>query len=286
MDERVGVRVGGSLLLIGLVGSAGACVFPDTDVDVVGDLTNPGTVRIIEPIPLTPEADAACAEAVPGFGACPLPPNTTPFGLLHDEQRPLCVCPDGDGNELGIIDVYVEDPDVDEEGQPRDTILGALMLDVPTDIDPADFDPADYLAYENLLSPTTPAQRAQLGLFSYRDAIDRPTPQVRTWALASATTQKVDLCNDNDGDPLSPGLHTLRLVVTDRPWYVPVTLDEDGRPIREKGTLVRVADAEPMIGVPDLPGGATYAVANWVFRCLDAADPSVTTCNCKEPTSG
>ena len=90
---------------------------------------------------------------------------------------------------------------------------------------------------------------------------------------------------DNAAAPdgkLTPGLHSLRVIVTDRPWYRPfeygpdgmVVLDADGEPVRVDATAATV-------GVPDLPGGATYSVADYVFRCRDGLDPDAG-CNCAE----
>ena len=66
---------------------------------------------------------------------------------------------------------------------------------------------------------------------------------------------QIDLCN-GAGLPLSLGYHTLRVIVSDAPWFNP-TEDEQTREI----------------GVPDLANGATYDTLEYVFHCDDKSDP-------------
>jgi hypothetical protein len=273
------VRVG----VVAVVAAMGACIIPDGDLDVRGDAVNPGTVRFVEAIAMTPAAHLACRVASRGeLSSCPLVPATLPFGAI-DPAEPLCVCPGGrDDNALSYLDVYVEDPDLDQDGRPKDAIYGALLLDLPA----ASVDPRPYVAYANLLPPTVPAANVNLGFNSYSDAIERPEPLVRRLTIGDSDT-RVDLCNDNPAAPdgnLEPGLHSLRLIVTDRPWYREVLLD-DGEPVFDDADeLVRVPVEEASIGVPDLPAGATYAIADYVFRCeQDDDDPETPeTCECVE----
>jgi hypothetical protein len=65
-----------------------------------------------------------------------------------------------------------------------------------------------------------------------------------------------------------------------------VAQDKDGAPSRDSdGQLVREGD--PLLGVPDLPGGATYDVAHYVFECLDeTAMPETGVCDCDDPMEG
>jgi hypothetical protein len=202
------------------------------------------------------------------------------LGLLAIEGVPFCTCEPGflDQNALRAFDILVEDPDVDENGDPADTILGALLLDLPTGAD----DPSSYVAYPNLLSGTEPATIYQLGLGGYRNPIERPPPQLRSWTLGRDTGD-VDLCNDNAAAPdgkLAPGLHSLRLVVTDRPWYRPFVRDEDGEPIRDSANRpIPDEDAMPLVGVPDTPAGASYAIADYVFECHSTMEEGIS-CFC------
>lgn len=275
---------------IALLALTTGCIIPDKHIDVQQDFSNPGPVRIIQPIPMTAQADEACRDASELLLGCPVPPDTLPLGLIDPDQGQLCVCPERDDNALQHFDIYVEDPDFEEDEQGRrrakDTLLGAFLLDVPPEVispDPLGDDLVDasqYVAYENYLSPTTPA-RTFPGLLpgTYRDAIERPTPLVRSWTIGQE--QSLDLCNDDNKAKLEPGLHTLTLVVTDRPWYVPVKLD-DGEVQRDReGNLVR-ADADPRLGVPDLPAGASYAVGSYVFRCRDGTSGMDMACNCSQ----
>jgi len=157
----------------------------------------------------------------------------------------------------------VEDPDIDAAGDPRDEILGALLLDVPADAE----DPSDYVAYTGRLPPEKPARRY---LAQDVQTIERPDPHLKFWSLGDRGGT-VDLCNDEDGNKLGIGLHELRLVVTDRPWYRPLMLDLTGEPVRdEDGELVY---GDPVSGMPDLRAGATYDTTTYVFQCHDGADP-------------
>lgn len=263
---RVVVAATGASLLV-------ACIVPDSSLQVRGDATNPGAVRLIQAVTVSQEASDACDEASVDLTSCPVVPETLPFGAI-DPATPLCVCPGRDGNALSFFDIYVEDPDVDEDGRPKDAILGALLLDLPA----ATVDPAPYLAYGNLFPATVPAASVNLGFNSYTNAIERPEPLVRRWTVGAETP--VDLCNDNVANKLEPGLHSLRLIVTDRPWYRALELD-DGEVQFDDDELVRKPIEEASIGVPDLPLGASYAIADYVFRCADGDDPEAN-CNCEE----
>ncbi len=248
---------------------AGACIIPDSGIVVQGQFENPGTVRIVEAVAMSPEADDACADVSVELAGCPLPPLTLPFGLVGADAS-LCVCPAGDDNRLGFVDIYVEDPDVDDNGEPTDPIYGALLLDLPDDAD----DPSRFVAYENFLSPFDPAVRFTGGgaVGGYADSIARPTPQLRSWTLGRELG--VDLCNDNAASKLSVGLHSLRLVVTDRPWYRPVVRDADGKVmLNDRDEPQRAPDDEALPGVVDGPAGASYAIADYVFRCDDGNMP-------------
>lgn len=247
------------------VGVLGGCIIPDSQPIVRKDLGNPGAVRLVEPIPLTRRAHEACQDVEPGLVACPMPLPTQPLGLIDfsEQDQPFCVCPGRDANALGSFEIFVEDPDVHRAEVPRDDILGAFLLDLPRNFDPEKDDPSDFLAYQNYLSPSAPAQLVPL---LDRTQIGRRNPNLKSWILAPESG-RVDLCNDNDGRKLEPGIHTVRLIVTDRPWYVPVELDENGRVVRDDRGNAIPSNSEPLVGVPDLPGGATYATASIVFRC-------------------
>ena len=258
-----------------------ACIVPDSSIQVQPNRTNPGTVRIVQAVALSGEANAACAE-VPGFEVCPLPQETIVPGLIELENQAFCVCQSGsDTNALRGFYIYVEDPDVDEDGEPRDALLGAFLLDVVPGEEPSQF-----VAYTNYFPTSRPAQPANAG--TYEQPIERPPTNLRSWALGTDTT--LDLCNDNNGVALDPGLHNLRLIVTDRPW--PFRIEPDGDrapndafpfPAIEEDQFVRAATEDPLVGVPDLPGGASFDVADFVFRCIDeTTEQGTSVCNCEE----
>jgi hypothetical protein len=258
------------------------CIIPDTQLQVRGEAVNPGAVRLVQATALTRSANTECNRVQRELASCPMVPETLPFGLVAPETGDFCVCPQVDGRALNYFDIYAEDPDLDGQDRPKDSIFGVFLLDMPASAD----DPPSHVAYEHLLSPTTPAVLQQFGIGSYADAIERPEPQVRRWTIGDAETQ-VDLCNDNASSPdpkLEPGVHSLRLVVTDRPWYRPFVFDSDGEiAVDERDEPVRVPVEEAAIGVPDTPAGATYAIADYVFRCRDGRPPAPSaSCACAE----
>jgi len=251
---------------------ASGCIIPDRFLDIQAELVNPGGVRIVEAIPVSEEADDACNQAVLELGACPVPPPQLSYGFIAGN---FCRCPERDANALRQFDIYVEDPDVDEEGNPTDAIFGAFLLDLPAVTN----DPSSSLAYANLFPPTEEPVRTPLGFGSYADSIERPDPILQNWVVGEGSG--VDLCNDNAGNKLDLGMHSLRLMVTDRPWYRPFDL-VDGEVVIENGEAKRVGEDMAVIGVPDLPGGASYATADFVFRCGDGESAMTTdTCNCE-----
>lgn len=267
----VGVAAIASLAIVG-------CIIPEDDIRIRGAFQNPGAVRIVQSTPLSEQVNEACSEVDRRLLACPLVPDTQPFGLVELPGEPFCVCPERDDNHLFEFDIYAEDPDVDEDGQPSDSLFGVFLLDPP---DASTFDPLPFVAYENYLDPTSPAVIAPPS--TYSDAIERPSPNLRVWVIGRDTG--MDLCNNDNNRKLEPGLHELRLIVTDRPWYVPVEVNDDGAPVRDADDVLVRTDAPPVIGVPDLPGGATYDTANMVFRCYGSdenAPPEGQSCNCAE----
>ena len=255
-------------LVLAASGSSLGCIIPDAGIGAVEEFDNPGAVRIVEPAPITPEADDACGD-LPDFNFCPALPDTLPSGELVG-NGPLCRCPmqQRDDNAPNGFQIYAEDPDVIEvEGvnRPVDDLFGAFLLDVPAGAT----DLSAYQAYTNALSPDEPAQEAVLEV----RATQRDGPFLRAFQVGGFTGDVFDVCNDNDGAQLDPGLHELRFIVTDRPWFAPIdpTMeDEQGNPLR----------GDPLIGVPDLPAGATYDTTTFVFRCIDEASPDGGACAC------
>ena len=230
-------------------------------------------MRLVERTAITPRADEACGE-LDGFSFCPNFPDSVPSGALTPDgvlDGPLCRCPAGDGNAPSFFRVFVEDPDLDDDGRPADQIFGALLLDYP----PGTTDPAPFLAYTSFLSPDEPAR---LDRAADATPIGRPDANLKTWTLG-ALLGTLDLCNNNDGAQLDAGLHELRLIVTDRPWYQPYVLDADGNVERDgEGEPLRL---EPVIGVPDVAVGATYSTKSFVFRCNEPSEE--VECNCLDP---
>jgi hypothetical protein len=254
---------------LAVVGAAAGCIIPDAGIVVQDEFVNMGAVRIVEPTPVSARADADCADRTT-LSRCPQLPDTLPSGLIR-VSPPLCVCPGSSPGLGGGFEIFVEDPDIDAEGDPKDQILGGLFLDMPSAVE----DPRDHLAYTTRLPPEQPARR-----YAAQDVqtIERPDPHLKYWSLGDRGGT-VDLCNDDDGAKLAPGLHELRLIVTDRPWYRPLLVDAEGEPMRDEGGDLVFGD--PVIGMPDLAAGATYDTITYVFQCHDSSAPAPgIECNC------
>jgi hypothetical protein len=246
------------------------CIIPDSGIIVRGDFDNEGAVRIVEPISITERASQSCGE-LETFNECPNVPDTLPTGLVRQN---LCRCSEElerDANPLSFFQIFVEDPDVEADGTPSDQILAAFLLDISSN----DASTTDFLAYRNYLSPEQPAD-----LYTGGDTrvIERADPGLRSWVVGQ---DSVDLCNDNEGSKAPAGVHELRVVVTDRPWFRPPMRDANGAIVRDDEGEPLLG--EPIFGVPDLPGGATYDTRSFVFTCGDEADAS---CSCVETMEG
>lgn len=267
-----------------------SCIVPDRDIQFVGGAGNPGAVRILErpAVPaqwtqwcLDRNAEVVIREDVEGGTGvfCPSVPETRAGGLISDPDRPFCVCPDGqrDARAPALWTIYAEDPDLDGD-DPADTLYGVLLLDP----DPNALHPTSAVAYQNYLEDCAPGEHlAQVR--SVAEPVDTPDggrefpfriepPVARNeapqWAFAidDATSEGIDLCNDQNGEALEPGVHTLQFMVTDRPFF---SAERDGLERQQ-------------CGVPDIAAGATYAVTNYVFECLDGRLEENDDCDCED----
>ncbi|MEX1362284.1 MAG: hypothetical protein AB1Z98_04115, partial [Nannocystaceae bacterium] len=159
----------------GLLGSLG-CIIPDADIVVEDQFLNPGAVRLVEPAPVSERADEEC-DRLTTLGGCPQLSDTLPSGLINPADFALCVCAGGRDLGLGEFDIFVEDPDVDEQGDPKDDILGVLLLDMPADAT----DPSLYVSYTSLLPPDEPARRFRASVLQ---TSERPDPHLKAWTIA------------------------------------------------------------------------------------------------------
>jgi len=225
-----------------------ACIIPDRDIDVINeDIQNKQAVRIVEPIELTEDAALACeaaakeaddlAEACPQPGIRALPHFLDP----KIQNYNFCACDKGERHkQLAESTLYVEDRD--ERKGKLDTLYAALQLD----LDPNTTTPHLYVRYTDFVNPQVDVPKDDQ--IKYRP-VKRPDPNVRVLKLG-AGDDRIDPCNDvlPAEKPLATGYHTMRLIVTDRAWFVN---DE--------------SESQP--GVPDLAGGATYDTRVYVFHC-------------------
>ena len=276
-------RVGVAVLL------ATGCIIPDREIQFEGGPDNEGAVRILERPPLTDDMVAVCnAEPLKDadLSFCPPVRATLPSGLVRPAGGgSFCVCPGSAGRDnraLPNFNIYAEDPDFDGE-DPEDTLYGVLLLD-PT----PDAVHSDTVAYSNYWTPCaagTPVSsedsREVAGGFD-RTVTSEVRGRTQQWRFRVGDgSGRVDLCNDNASSStgkLTPGLHNLQFMVTDRPFFLPPVLDEQGNQIIDNG---RPQFYPLQCGVPDLAAGATYAVTNFVFECIDAVErPDA--CDCGE----
>jgi hypothetical protein len=252
---------------------AGACIIPDREIGFEADEANPGAVRIVQPTILAPQMHADCTaedDALRDTAQCPQVPTASvrPSGLIaRPWNEPFCVCPGGhDTRTLDEFYVYAEDPDRAQD-RPADDLHAVALLD----FDPfAMAAPLTAVAYDKQLPP---GGRGELVL--NRDDLQSPGQNIvastgrednALWRFHFGKRGGLgtDLCNDANV-PVSVGLHTLSIMVTDRPFFQPMELDDNGEPITDDAGNVLFEGVQTIM--PDLPVGATYAIASWVFEC-------------------
>ncbi|MCH9683312.1 MAG: hypothetical protein K0V04_17890 [Deltaproteobacteria bacterium] len=277
------------MLAAATVVPAPGCIIPDRGIQAESDNDNPGAVRIVEPIHVVAELADACREAntagsglsreqiVVGRRGCPQIPDTVTQGLIGG--GPYCSCPGLQETVLPEFSIYAEDPDRRRDA-PADTLYAVALLDVDLLGDA----PQNFVAYEEHLTPGGAGELIR----SRESIVDTSLPLQASsgrednglWRFRFGKDGGVgtDLCNDDNGRTLPPGLHTLQVMVTDRPFFNPVRLDADGEPVIG-------VDGQPQRlgtqwGMPDLGIGATWSVANYVFQCVDPAED--TRCDCIE----
>lgn len=274
------------IVLLGIA----ACIVPDREIRFEGGPANEGAVRILARAPVPSQWDAWCLDRVADeqvsedvdegtASFCPNVAATKAGGLIHDPAEPLCICPDAqrDARAPLLWTIYAEDPDLDGD-VPQDALYGVLLIDP----DPADGEPSAAVAYENYLEPCAPGvaidarqvaepRRDADGGRVYPVRVEPPVarntaPQWR-FDIDDASSDLFDLCNDDNGTALGPGLHNLQFMVTDRPFF---------RAMRD--------DVERLqCGVPDVAAGATYAVINYVFECVDGTlEENEDQCACED----
>jgi len=261
-----------------LAGLGTACIIPDRGIRAESDDANPGAVRIVESIPVLQELVDPC-EVLPGHPGhdprgCPQVPVALAQGLVPG--GPFCACPQADGNVLPEFVLYAEDPDRRRDA-PADTLYAVALLD----LDPLTDAPQNFVAYPEHLIPggageymATPDEELDETIEA---SVGRENNGLWMFRFGKDGGQGADLCNDDNGQTLSVGLHNLQIMVTDRPFFRPPRLDADGEPVLD-------ARGHPVLlptqyGMPDLGVGATWAVANYVFECQDSL---VSNCSCVE----
>jgi hypothetical protein len=268
--------------LVGALGAiaCGACIIPDRDIRLeVEAPDNQSAVRIVEPSPIATQMREICERPAPRNPGDPRPDSTfcpqvaaQPIrsGLVRPAQGSFCVCPPGsrDANALPRFEIYAEDGDL-VSGNSQGALYGVLLLD----LDPGSDAPESAVAYHNYWDPT----RRPLPIDPPAASVGRD--EVTHWEFRIGRTGKsIDLCNDDNRKRLEPGLHNLQFMVTDRPWFTPQELDEDGNPVMEGGAPVY---GNTQFGVPDLAVGATYDTVAYVFECREY-DPEDPQCDCRE----
>jgi hypothetical protein len=247
-----------ALALLALAG----CILPDREITIVNEETdNKNAVRILDPVEVTPQLDAACQEVSDGaLEQCPQPGYSADIALpyyLDPERFVFCSCDPGQQSttdqgsyiayRLPATTLRIEDRDKKGREKDLDEIYAALQLDLR----PGDPDPAAAVAYVNFVNPSVPLPISD----GDYDPLGREELTLRELALGD-TEVRIDLCNDARAEPLARGYHTLRVVVTDRKWFVRTAGDDDETEVLQPG-------------VPDLAGGATYDMRTYVFHCWD-----------------
>lgn len=276
-------------LALAVAATSVACIIPDREIGFEGEFDNPGAVRIVQPTLLPAQMRDICDppledEANRDRTFCPQVPRTLHSGLIGLADAPFCVCPSGeDARVLPEFYIYAEDPDRASES-PVDELFAVALLDFELDPNGQSDDPQNAVAYRQQLPPDRQAELVDnrndrsSGTF-VAPSVSREDNLLWRFRFGKDGGAGTDLCNDNGGQALPPGLHNITVVVTDRPFFRPELQDENGEPVLDQ-------NGDPVLGgtqlaMPDLAAGATYAVANWVFECKD---PMVVgdACDCVE----
>ena len=284
---------------VALLVLASACIIPDREITTETVPGNPGAVRIVEPTNLTAQLIADCKDGE--STACSQVPSGRRSGLVSyvDEagtSLPLCICPIGSRDNRSIPEffVYAEDPD---RSRPRasEALFAVALLDV----DPLSTSPQNFVAYEEQFEVAGVGQPLDLGDLDAAQltAVDlddddepllspslgREDSGLFRFRFGKNNGAGTDLCNDDNGAKLSPGLHTLQIMVTDRPFFRPQLYDALGRPVVGVDGKPQLAPPQP--GMPDIAAGATWAIANYVFECIVEevdVDQDASVCDCTE----
>jgi|GEM_PF-1916482 len=271
---------------------AAGCIIPDRDIDTEEVEGNLGAVRIVEATNLPASFYEACNPTKDDERVtCPQVPTGRRSGLVAQRDEtgnilPYCVCPDGfvDTRTVPSFFLYAEDSDRDGPG-PADTFFAVALLDLDSDTDA----PQEFVAYEQHFAPGTRGEPFSLDELTEDnlDPIDVDAASGLPILFPSDTREDnglirfrfgknsdvgTDLCNDDNGARLSAGMHTLTIMVTDRPFFTPPLVDAEGEPVL--GIDGRPQRAPTQWGMPDIAAGATWAIANYVFECI--ADPADT----------
>jgi hypothetical protein len=253
---------------LGFVAFASACIIPDREITFEGGPDNPSAVRILERPPITDQMSAICNApprkfpGLPDLGFCPPARRSLPSGLVESpDGGPFCICDGGDSRAIDAFTIYAEDADVVGDSA-RDTLRGVFLLDP----DPSSDEPPEpaFIPYSPLVEGEEIEELHDADPIGGRTAPGQARDVPPQWAFRiDDSSGKVDLCNTDD---LEPGLHNLQFIVTDREWFAAPhpDLNPDDDIVPETST--------PQPGVPDIANGASYAVVNFVFECVDPLD--------------
>ncbi len=249
------------------------CLLPDVDIQIVDEkVTNKHAIRFVEATPLTEEATLACIQALstrampnPTAVCQPSDPDTVlPHFLDPTAVDPadaekmtkpynFCTCSRDKKDRFPLLTttLYAED----RRNDPKEDVsmYAALQLD----LNPADTEPQLSVAYTAYLDPSVPLG-APPNTLEYKPPKRQNTNRELREIRLGLPDDPIDLCNGN-GQPLTPGFHTLRVIVTDAEWFVEVVKgdEDDDSDDREVSRW----------GVPDLANGATYDTLTYIFHC-------------------
>lgn len=275
------MRAATTLLLL----SGGACILPDRDIRIESEDDNESAVRIVQRAPFVAEMDQRCNaedEDDIDLAFCPQVRRTLASGLVTPSEGDFCLCPEGDRRAIPSFEIYAED--ADRRGDSfADTVFGVALIDPSL----TDANPSDAVGYLRYWEPGRAGERVGEADDTETDRTAPPQgrPAVGLWVFPlddSTGEREIDLCNEA-GRPLSVGLHTLRFMVTDRPFFRPRALDLEGEPAFEDNGDPAFGNTQ--WGVPDLAAGATYATIEYVFECRDPSDPEAD-CLCEGDDAG
>ena len=251
------------------------CIIPDRDISVnLGDNEpNEHAVRIIERTPLSADMREICANDIPA--------STTSDSAPRCGRRcPAASCGLRTEDRFACVPVSRTTGRSRSSASSPRTATSTAMLPATRCTGCSSWTRTPLIRRRR----TRPPSRTTGSLAKRARSFQRPTrtrapcrpkPATRPRPGSSGSTTRRrgrSTCATAIRFPSTPAVHNLQFIVTDRPFFV-----------AEYGEEADIPGGADQCGVPDLAAGATYAVINYIFECIDESDeddPRSEQCDC------